>query len=127
MPVHLPDDVWETLLDRLASGHALAAICRDDDMPSTSGVYDRLERDEEFAGRFRARRAIGVRTIVDDCLSIADERVDDAVMVADKRVRIDTRLRLAGKWLSSEFGEKTETVATVRHELVQLTPDEANL
>ena len=30
----------------------------------------------------------------------------DAVEVADKRVRIDTRLRLAGKWLRDEFGEQ---------------------
>ena len=127
MPPPIPNDVWDKLLDRLSHGEALTSICREAGMPSTSAVYRRCDDDAEFLGQFRARKAIGVRSIVDDCLDIADEAVDDAVQVANKRVRIDTRLRLAGKWLASEFGEKTETVATVRHELVQLTPDEANL
>ncbi len=108
MPSPIPDETWEKLLDRLAGGEALAAICRDDDMPGTSTVYDRIESDETFAGRFRARKAIGVRAMADDCLAIADEKVapGDATAVADKRVRIDTRLRLAGKWLSKEFGDR---------------------
>ena len=124
--MHKPE-TWGKLLDQLANGKALTEICSADDMPSTSTVYERLEKDEDFSGQFRARRAVGVRTIVDDCLTIADAPAADAVAVADKRVRIDTRLRLAGKWLASEFGEKTETVATVRHELVQLSPDEGKL
>ena len=123
---HSPE-TWSKLLDRLSDGEALAAICRDDDMPGTRTVYEKLETDEVFSALFRARRAMGVRSIVDDCLSIADKPALDAVAVADKRVRIDTRLRLAGKWLASEFGEKTETVATVRHELVQLSADESKL
>lgn len=123
---HSPE-TWSKLLDRLSDGEALAAICRDDDMPGTRTVYEKLETDEVFSALFRARRAMGVRSIVDDCLSIADKPALDAVAVADKRVRIDTRLRLAGKWLASEFGEKMETVATVRHELVQLSADESKL
>ena len=101
-------EVWEMVLDRLAAGQALAAICRDEAMPGTSTVYDRIESDEAFAGRFRARKAIGVRAIADDCLAIADEPVapGDATAVANKRVRIDTRLRLAGKWAPKEFGDK---------------------
>ena len=123
---HKPE-AWESLLDCLAAGEALTSVCKREGMPSTRAVYDKIESDPEFSAQFRARRAIGVRSIVDDCLDIADTPALDAVAVADKRVRIDTRLRLAGKWLASEFGEKTETVATVRHELVQLTPDESKL
>lgn len=123
---HKPE-TWEALLDCLAMGEALTSVCKRKGMPSTRTVYDKIENDEVFSAQFRARRAIGVRSIVDDCLDIADEAVEDAVQVANKRVRIDTRLRLAGKWLASEFGEKTETVATVRHELVQLSADEGKL
>ena len=129
MPVHLPDDVWETLLDRLSHGEALTSICREADMPSTSAVYRRCDDDADFLGQFRARKAIGVRSIVDDCLDIADEAVEDAVQVANKRVRIDTRLRLAGKWLSSEFGEKVEhnVIARTVSEVIpaDATPEQA--
>ena len=103
---------WETLLDRLAEGQqSLSAICRDPDMPGLRTVYDRIEREPEFAARFHARKAIGVRAIVDSCLEIADETVEDAIQVADKRVRIDTRLRLAGKWLAREFGDKLDVTS----------------
>lgn len=119
---HSPE-TWSKLLDRLAQGEALTTICRDDDMPSTSTVYEKLESDEVFSGQFRARRAIGVRSIVDDCLEIADKPALDAVAVADKRVRIDTRLRLAGKWLASEFGEKVEHNVIARTVSEVIAPD----
>jgi hypothetical protein len=123
------DDQVEELLDRLASGgESLAAICRDPRMPGLRTVYDWIECDPEFAARFRARKAIGVRAMVDDCKEIADEPVRDAVDVANKRVRIDTRLRLAGKWLTAEFGDKFEvhskTEVTHRHDLSGYSADE---
>lgn len=125
------DDQVEELLDRLASGaESLAQICRDPRMPGLRTVYDWIECDPEFAARFRARKAIGVRAIVDDCLEIADEPVPtgDAVAVSNKRVRIDTRLRLAGKWLRDEFGDKldvnTKSEVTHRHDLSGYSADE---
>lgn len=123
------DDQVEELLDRIASGQeSLAAICRDPRMPGLRTVYDWVECDPEFAARFRARKAIGVRAMVDDCKEIADEPVRDAVEVANKRVRIDTRLRLAGKWLRDEFGEhvqvNTRSEVTHRHDLSGYNSDE---
>lgn len=123
------DDQIEELLDRLATGQeSLAAICRDPNMPGLRTVYDWIECDPEFAARFRARKAIGVRAMVDDCKEIADEPVKDAIDVANKRVRIDTRLRLAGKWLREEFGEKidihSKSEVTHRHDLSGYSTDE---
>ncbi len=84
-------------------------------MPSLNSVYRKLDSDESFLAAFRARKAVGVRAIVDDCLEIADEPVKELLDVADKRVRIDTRLRLAGKWLSAEFGDKVDV--THKHDV----------
>lgn len=123
------DDQVEELLARIASGQeSLSAICRDKRMPGLSTVYDWLECDPEFAGKFHARRAIGVRAMVDDCKEIADAPVKDAVDVANKRVRIDTRLRLAGKWLRAEFGDhidvNTKSEVVHRHDLSGYSADE---
>lgn len=123
------DDQIEELLDRISTGkEALSMICRDPRMPGLSTVYDWIESDPEFAGKFRARKAIGVRAMVDDCKEIADEPIKDAMDVANKRVRIDTRMRLAGMWLRAEFGEKVEvhqkTEVTHRHDLSGYTSDE---
>jgi hypothetical protein len=100
------DDVIEELLARTESGEPLTRICRDKRMPGRQTVYDWLESDEAFAVRFHAARARGVHGLVEECLEIADKPSEDAVQVADKRVRIDTRLRLAGKWLPSIYGDK---------------------
>lgn len=124
------DDQVRELLDRTAKGEPLTVICRDPKMPARSSVYEWIESDEEFAGRFRAARARGVHALAEQCIEIADEKVskDDSVAVANKRVRIDTRLRLAGKWLPKEYGDKIDInyngEVTHRHDLSRYSPDE---
>lgn len=124
------DDIIEELLERTAKGEQLTKLTEDVRMPSRSSVYSWIESDKEFAGRFRAARARGVHALAEECLVIADEKVDkdDNVAVSNKRVRIDTRLRLAGKWLSSEYGDKLDisnkTEVTHRHDLSGYSSDE---
>lgn len=123
------DGQIEELLDRLASGQeSLAAICRDPRMPALRTVYDWVEGNPEFAARFSARRRVGIRAMVDDCKEIADEPARDPTHVADKRLRIDTRLRLAGKWLREEFGDQinvnTRSEVIHRHDLSRYSADE---
>lgn len=102
------DDVIEELIARTAKGEPLTRLCDDPRMPGRTTVYDWLDTDEGFAERFRVARARGVHALAEETLKIADEPAKDAVEVADKRVRIDTRLRLAGKWLPSAYGEKVQ-------------------
>lgn len=124
------DDQLGELLDRLSKGQTLTSICNDPRMPGRMTVYSWIEADKEFSGRFHDARAKGVHALVDETLVIADEPVakDDSVKVADKRLRIDTRLRLAGKWLSSVYGDKVEvhskSEVTHRHDLSGYSADE---
>jgi hypothetical protein len=122
------DDQIEELLERTAKGEQLVKLCSDPRMPSRSSVYSWIESDPDFAGRFRAARAQGVHALAEECLEIADEKAIDAVQVADKRVRIDTRLRLAGKWLAKEYGDKLDVnynaEVTHRHDLSGYSTDE---
>jgi hypothetical protein len=124
------DDQIEELLERTSKGEPLTRVCSDPRMPARSSVYEWIESDAEFAGRFRAARARGVHAMAEECLEIADEAVakDDSVAVANKRVRIDTRLRLAGKWLSSEYGDKLDVKhsgeVVNRHDLSGYSSDE---
>lgn len=130
MPKTFEDDQIEELLDALSQGQPLTRICRDPRMPSASTVYSWIESDEAFSGRFHAARARGVHAIAEECLDIADEPVakDDSVAVSNKRVRIDTRLRLAGKWLAKEYGDKVDVnynaEVTHRHDLSGYSADE---
>lgn len=120
----------EQLLLRIEKGEPLAQICADKTMPSRRGVYNWIDEDQDFARRFRSARAKGVHYLVEDCLRIADEPVEkgDAVAIAHKRIRIDTRLRLAGKWLPKEYGDKIDinhtAEVTHRHDLSSLSADD---
>lgn len=130
MAIDFEDQVIVDLLKRTEEGEPLTQICKDPRMPSRASIYSWLEvdADAEFAGRFRAARARGVHALAEECLEIADEKALDAVQVANKRVRIDTRLRLAGKWLPSIYGDKIDVnhsgEVVQRHDLSGYSPDE---
>ena len=60
----------------------------------------------------------------DECIEIADDVTGDPQR---DRLRIDARKWYASKLNPKVLGDKVEHTGTVRTELVQLTPDEANL
>lgn len=97
-----PEVVDEICL-RLAQGEPLARICSDERMPDFATVW-RWERDDEEFRKLSARaRETGTHFMADDCLRIAD---DPTLEATDKRIRIDTRLRLIGKWNAKNYGDK---------------------
>ena len=126
--IQFDDDVIAELLARTEKGEPLTRICDDKRMPSRKTVYNWIEEGAEFATHFRAARARGVHALAEECLAIADEKAKDPVEIADKRVRIDTRLRLAGKWLPAVYGEKIDVNHTgevvQRHDLSGYSADE---
>jgi hypothetical protein len=126
--IDFEDDVVKEILERTEKGEPLTRICSESRMPSRATVYEWIEADQEFSGRFRAARARGVHALAEECLSIADKPSKDAVEVSDKRVRIDTRLRLAGKWLPSIYGDRVDVnhsgEVTTRHDLSTYSADE---
>jgi hypothetical protein len=128
MAVNFEDDVIVELITRTEQGEPLTQICKDPRMPKRRTVYDWFEADAEFAAQFRAARARGVHALAEQCLEIADGPALDAVAVADKRVKIDTRLRLAGKWLPAIYGERVDVnhsgEVVTRHDLSGYSADE---
>lgn len=108
MPKTFSPKIIDELLSRLENGEPLTQISRDKNMPSRIAVYDWLKVDEIFSERFHAARARGVHALAEQCLEISDEPAIDAVDVSHKRLRIDTRLRLAGKWLPKAYGDKVD-------------------
>lgn len=126
--VDFEDDRVVELLKLTEQGVPLTTICKDSKMPGRRTVYEWIECDEDFAAQFRAARARGVHALAEECLEIADQKASDAVEVANKRVRIDTRLRLAGKWLPSIYGDRVDVNHTgeivTRHDLSGYSADE---
>lgn len=93
--------LMEELIERLSKGEPLARICDSDHMPSFQTVWRWEKENAEVREDLAQARALGTHYMADDCLQIADGPGDPA----DKRIRIDTRLRLIGKWNAKVYGD----------------------
>lgn len=101
--------VVDEIIRRLAHGEPLARVCADDHMPDFSTVWRWEREDEEFRNLSTHARELGTHFMADDCIRIAD---DPSLDPTDKRVRIDTRLRLIGKWNARRYGEKIDLTSS---------------
>lgn len=103
-PSSKTEAVTSEIIERLSNGEPLARICADRHMPHFSTVWRWEDSDEEFRNLSLRAREHGTHYMADDCIRIAD---DEDLEPADKKVRIDTRLRLIGKWNAKKYGDKT--------------------
>lgn len=95
-----PEQV-ERICEGLASGNSLRSICRDMGLPQSTVRYALKADPDAFAQTARARD-LGYDALADECIEISDNKDLDP---ADRRVRIETRLKLLGKW-SQRYGDK---------------------
>ena len=118
-PREYSDDVAEELLDRLAEGELLEAICRDEHMPSPSAVRKwAAERTEEENGRppfsvaYARAREIGYDIIAEGLLTITDgdlrgpDGFIDNGKIQELRLISDNRKWLLSKLFSKRYGDK---------------------
>ncbi len=89
------------ICNQLAEGKSLRAICREMGKAESSVRYWLNQDETAFAHSARARE-LGCDALADECLEIADRPTEAADM---KRIRIDTRIRLIGKW-SQRYSDK---------------------
>lgn len=108
-PSTYTQELADIICERLANGEPLAKICRDEDMPAYSTVR-RWESDKpEFQALSSRARLDGTHFLADDSIRIAD---DTEIDPQHKRIMVDTRLRLIGKWNRKDYGDKLTTELT---------------
>jgi hypothetical protein len=105
-PTLYNEEVAAALCERMSKGEPLARICDDPKMPCYTTVWNWEQAHPEFLKLSTRARELGTHYLADDCLKIADGAGDPA----DKRIRIDTRLRLIGKWNRKGYGDKVQHV-----------------
>lgn len=110
-PSKYTEKLAQAICERLACGEPLARICRDEDMPSYSTVNKWIVENKAFSERSARAKQHGTHKLADDCVVIADEELPDdlrgaKVEVSHRKLKIDTRLRLIGKWNRADYGDK---------------------
>ncbi len=120
-PSSYTQEVAAEIVDRLSKGEPLAAICRDDHMPTDRTVRNWQAADDAFASAIAGAREVGFDQIAAECLRIADtpligeERttkddgkveVREGDMLGHRKLQIETRLKLLAKWDPKRYGDK---------------------
>lgn len=120
-------DAEQEILDRLAQGEPLSAICRSDRrFPNPTVWRDWCEADQALGIAYARAREAGQDVIAEECLAIIDEpparllteqgpRIDPAD-VHNRRLRFEGRLKLLAKWNPKRWGDK-----------IDVTTDEKNV
>ena len=104
-PSDLTRKIADEIAERLSSGQTMRSICSLDHMPCVSTLYRWEKENDDFRELSTRTREIGTHCLADQCLEIADNPSLDP---QDKRVRIDTRLRLIGKWNAKGYGDRIQ-------------------
>jgi len=137
-PYPWTDDIESEIFDRIAKGQSVRTILVDDWLPGPNTFYSRLANDEAFTNRYLRAREAQADTIFEECLAIADSQEDDVFtrdgvvvinhdVIARAKLRIDTRMRMAGKLRPKVYGDKSvvEGPGANGEHLHKVGPDEA--
>lgn len=121
-PSTYTDAIADAICERLAAGESLYSICKDPAMPGWTTVWQWEQKHEYFANNSTRARERGCDHLAQQCLEIADtpcEGVETATnekgetsekradMIQHRKLRIETRMRLIGKW-SKRYSDKQQ-------------------
>lgn len=120
------DDLASLICERLASGESMRSISRDESMPSMATMFNWLRDKPQFLEQYERAKEESADALVEDMLDIADNQVEqplivdglpfqidgkpvmvkDAVSVNHARLRVDTRKWAASKLKPKKYGDK---------------------
>ena len=106
----------ELIAARLADGETLSNICRTPGMPSRQTVHQWRMRIPAFNDLYARAREIGMESMSDDVLMIADDDTGDLLAdgspnsanVQRSRLMVDTRKFLMAKLAPKVYGDRVE-------------------
>lgn len=128
-PGYQPEEIEKMLdhiLQELSKGRALSRILREDDgMPSPPTVIKWQEQDPDIAAKVVRAREIGIETLLDETLEIADTpqlgvrivtdkdgtREHEEDMLGHRKLRIDTRQKYAQMIAPRKYGNKLDVTS----------------
>jgi hypothetical protein len=97
------DDTRQTIIDRLADGESLSAICRDDEMPCWRTVHNWMDDGSDFDAQVTRAREIGYQIRAERAVEDA-KKAEDAALA---RLAFDADRWYLGK-LSNAFSDNKE-------------------
>jgi len=124
-PSRFTQELADHICAELAIGRSMRTVCRLDDMPAMSTVFQWLRERPEFSEQYARAKAEAADVLVEEILDIADDATNDWMEVHDKdgvaagyklngehvqrsRLRIDARKWIAAKLKPKKYGERVD-------------------
>lgn len=120
MVKHYSDSLADVICAELVVGKSLNTICKQDDMPHISTIFDWLSKHPYFSEKYARAREQQADYLAEQIIDIADEIEIETVYDGDNvtlelnntavqrnRLRIDARKWYAGKLRPKKYGDKT--------------------
>jgi hypothetical protein len=120
-PVAFTEELFIKLLDRLAQGETLVAICADQTMPTRQSLFQKLYKDENARELYYAAREMQMEAMAEEILELSDNaendwstddrgrRMANNDVIQRARLKVDTRKFIMAKMAPRRFGEKNFT------------------
>lgn len=107
------EEVFAEMLERIACGDSVRAICDEHGFPSRKTFYGWVLRNEDLRERYETALVARHYALADETLEIADEPVGslesgatDSGAVQKQRLQVDTRKWILSKLVPKKYGEK---------------------
>lgn len=108
-------ELIELICERLSKGEPLAQICRDKGMPEDRTIRRWSEERDDVKSAIAQAREAGEEFLLAECLEISDSPTErtpfgsfDGGHIQEKKLRIETRLKLLAKWNPKKWGDKVD-------------------
>jgi hypothetical protein len=103
-----PPEVRDTILQRIANGESLRAVCAADGLPDKATVMRWLEGDAEFATKYARAREAQADVLFDDMAQIEGSVLSGELKPDAARVVLDSQRWRAEKLKPKAYGAKLD-------------------
>ncbi len=116
-PTIYSKELANEICKQLSQGISLRTVCKADDMPDASVIFDWLHKYPEFTEQYTRAKEESADAMSEDILEISDDSLSDAMNVDPKsstavvqahKLRVDTRKWLMSKMKPKKYADKLD-------------------
>jgi hypothetical protein len=124
-PSNYSQDIANLICERISNGESLRSICKSEDMPQRSTVFNWLanEKYKDFLDRYARAREEQAENLAEEIFEIADDgsndymtitkgnvryNVEDKEVTSRSKLRVDARKWYLSKVLPKKYGDKLD-------------------
>jgi len=108
-------EMVEEFLRRISHGRSIANVCSDEDMPTTTTVYDWISKDSAFSERYARACADRGLLYADRISDISDKLMKGEIAPDVARVAIDSYKWISARLVPKLYGDRQSVDVSVTH------------